>query len=117
MSSAAAYTAAPGLGAYGPTKWAVRGLTKTAAAEFAHDGIRVNSVHPGLMATEMMRALGLEDDGEEWAKKYAPLGRVGTPDDVARLLLFLASEDSSYCTGSEFSVDGGLLSGSSGEVN
>lgn len=113
-SSAAGYTAAPGIAAYGVTKWAVRGMTKTAAIELAPDRIRVNSVHPGLIATDMSRDIGLPDKGVEMGARWAPMGRVGTVDDVARLVLFLASDDSSYCTGSEFVVDGGMLCGGSG---
>jgi 3alpha(or 20beta)-hydroxysteroid dehydrogenase len=111
ISSVSGYVASPGLAAYGLTKWAVRGLTKTAAVELARDRIRVNSVHPGLILTDMMREAGWEDADAERGAKMVPIGRIGTADDVARLVLFLASDDSDYCTGSEFVADGGLLAG------
>jgi 3alpha(or 20beta)-hydroxysteroid dehydrogenase len=107
ISSAAGLGASAGLAAYGMTKWAVRGLTKTAAGELAHDGIRVNSVHPGLIETDMLADAGIPSE----AAMVSPFGRMGSPEEVARLVLFLASDDSSYCTGSEFSVDGGIFTG------
>ncbi len=109
MSSSAGLTASPGLAAYGATKWAVRGLTKTAAAEFSAYGIRVNSVHPGLISTDMTTAMGLQDMGVELGAALSALGRVGTVEDVAGLVLFLACDDSAYCTGGEFLIDGGML--------
>ncbi len=105
LSSIAGLTGAPRAPAYAATKWAVRGLTRSAAAEFAPFGIRVNSVHPGLIDTRMMGEL------EETADKLdarVPLGRRGTVDEVARMVLFLASDDSSYCSGHEFVVDGAI---------
>jgi 3alpha(or 20beta)-hydroxysteroid dehydrogenase len=107
LSSAAGLAGSPGLAAYGVTKWAVRGMTKTAAGELARDGIRVNSVHPGVIDTAML------DDAHvpREAALASALGRLGGAGEVARLVLFLASDESSYCTGSEFSVDGGLFTG------
>lgn len=93
---------------YVASKWAVRGMTKTAALEYADRNIRVNSVHPGFIETPMLPLAG------EQARRlfsHAPLGRIGRPDDVARLSLFLASDESDYCTGAEFVVDGGLTVG------
>jgi 3alpha(or 20beta)-hydroxysteroid dehydrogenase len=107
ISSAAGLGASVGLAAYGTTKWAVRGLTKTAAGELAHSGIRVNSVHPGVIETDMLDDASIPRE----AALHSPLGRLGSADDVARLVLFLASDDSAYCTGSEFSVDGGIFTG------
>jgi 3alpha(or 20beta)-hydroxysteroid dehydrogenase len=112
ISSAAGLGASAGLAAYGMTKWAVRGLTKTAAGELAHDGIRVNSVHPGLIETGMLADAGIPSE----AAMVSPFGRMGSPEEVARLVLFLASDDSSYCTGSEFSVDGGIFTGVTAET-
>ena len=80
-------------------------MTKTAAVELARRGIRVNSIHPGLIATEMADQL---PGGIERMQRGIPLGRSATADEVARLALFLASDESSYSTGSEFIVDGGL---------
>ncbi|HIG40719.1 MAG: SDR family oxidoreductase [bacterium] len=104
ISSLAGLRAAVGAFAYGASKWAVRGMTKTASVEFARKGIRVNSIHPGLIETPMAEQLG----NLEKISKRTPLGRVAEASEVASLALFLASEESSYSTGSEFIVDGGL---------
>ncbi len=105
LSSIAGLGATPRAPAYAATKWAVRGLTKSAAAEFAPFGIRVNSVHPGLIDTRMMDELGQTPDERD---ARVPLGRQGTVDEVAKVVLFLASDDASYCTGHEFVVDGAI---------
>ena len=93
--------------AYGASKWAVRGMTKSAAQELAPHGIRVNSIHPGIidtpMADEFDRA-GVRQVVDE----RIPMGHEAGPGEVAKLALFLASDDSAYCTGSEFVVDGGV---------
>jgi 3alpha(or 20beta)-hydroxysteroid dehydrogenase len=94
---------------YTATKWAVRGMTKSAAMELGRKGIRVNSVHPGGVATEMTRAVG--DTGESKFYQRLPIPRIGTPEDIANLVLFLASDESSYCTGAEFVIDGGSNAG------
>jgi 3alpha(or 20beta)-hydroxysteroid dehydrogenase len=111
ISSAAGFTGTPGLAAYAMTKWAVRGLTKTAALELADAGIRVNSVHPGIIATDMLLDVGMPDRGVEAGRTANPLGRAGTPEDVAAVVLFLASNDSRFVTGTELIVDGGSLAG------
>ena len=105
ISSLAGMRAAVGAFAYGTSKWAVRGMTKTAAVELARKGIRVNSIHPGLIETPMAELLGPNLDK---IAKRTPLGRLAAADEVAKLALFLASDESSYSTGSEFLVDGGL---------
>lgn len=92
---------------YTDTKFAVRGMTKAAAIELAGQGIRVNSVHPGVIATPMIQQADAKDAIEEFAK-YIPLKRVAQPEEVSNIVLFLASEESSYSTGSEFVIDGGL---------
>ncbi len=101
-----------GLSAYSSTKWAVRGLTKNAAIELGQYGIRVNSVHPGGMYTAMG---GSEHISEENLNKstYAkfPIPRVGQPEEVAQVILFLATDEASYSTGSEFVADGGWFTG------
>lgn len=102
-----------GLSAYSSTKWGVRGLTKTAAIELGHYGIRVNSVHPGGIWTEMGGAnTGLTEE-EMSAGFYAdfPIPRVGRPEEVANVTLFLATDEASYSTGSEFVADGGWFAG------
>ena len=105
-SSTAGLTGFAGGAAYVASKWAVRGMTKVAALELGRYGIRVNSVHPGPIDTPMIAGLDLGG-----ARDSQPIPRVGTPDEVAKLMLFLASDDSSYCTGSEFVIDGGGQAG------
>jgi 3alpha(or 20beta)-hydroxysteroid dehydrogenase len=97
---------AKGIG-YVSSKFAVRGLTRTAALELGPLGIRVNSLHPGGVDTAL--GWGYEDVDTERMYKSTPLGRIGRPDEMARMALFLICDDSSYCTGSEFVADGGLL--------
>jgi len=92
--------------AYSSTKFAIRGMTKVAAMELGGQGIRVNSVHPGMIDTGMTREHGGDLAMEFGASKVA-LKRVGVPKDVAPLYVYLASEESSYVTGAEFTVDGG----------
>ena len=96
--------------AYSATKFAVRGMTKSAALEFGPLGIRVNSVHPGNVDTDMSRA-GLTPEIVQSMAMRIPLRRQGQPGEVAELILWLASDASSFCTGSEFVVDGGLIAG------
>ncbi|MBF8643989.1 SDR family NAD(P)-dependent oxidoreductase [Pseudomonas pudica] len=91
--------------AYGGTKWAVRGMTKVAAAELAKDGIRVNSIHPGFIATDMLKENA--DEVNHRGAVEAPLGRHGTPEEIAHLAGFLASDQSSFITGAEVAIDGG----------
>ena len=93
------------------SKWAVRGLTKVAASELG-PMIRVNSVHPGPIDTPMIHDMLTSNlDVLAGLQADTPLARVGTAEEVADLVLFLASDESSYCTGSEFVVDGGGLCG------
>lgn len=89
---------------YVASKWAVRGMTKTAAQELASDNIRANSVHPGIVATEMVAA----SERSASIAKNQPIARPGTPEELANLVLFLISDESSYSTGSEFIADGGF---------
>jgi 3alpha(or 20beta)-hydroxysteroid dehydrogenase len=103
ISSTAGLTGQAYLSAYVASKWAVRGMTKSAAAELGKKGIRVNSVHPGGIDTPMIA--GTAHDAPYY--KRLPISRVGSPDEVARVVLFLASEDSSYMTGAELAIDGG----------
>jgi 3alpha(or 20beta)-hydroxysteroid dehydrogenase len=113
ISSVEGFTGAAGLTAYSASKFAVRGMTKAAAQELGQFGIRVNSVHPGGVITSM--TLGQAEaagqvDADAFLKAM-PLARFAEPAEISRLVVFLASDESSYSTGSEFVADGGLLSG------
>jgi 3alpha(or 20beta)-hydroxysteroid dehydrogenase len=112
VSSIEGLAGAPFLVAYNATKFAVRGMTKTAALELGPSGIRVNSVHPGLIDTGMTRAVvGSDADDLEKACRRLPVKRAGQPEDITGVMTFLASDESAYCTGSEFVVDGGATAG------
>jgi 3alpha(or 20beta)-hydroxysteroid dehydrogenase len=112
ISSIEGLVGTPGLIAYGASKFAVRGMTKIAALELATSGIRVNSVHPGAIDTPMLKDPVLEALGAVDALlANTAMGRVGQSEEVARLAAFLASDASSYCTGSEFVIDGGFTAG------
>ena len=111
ISSVAGLSGAIGQVGYGATKWAVRGMTKTAAIELAGIGIRVNSIHPGLIDTQMLQTVRDWGVEAEDLLTTVPQGRFGTAEEVARVALFLASDDSSHCTGGEFTVDGGMTAG------
>lgn len=101
--------------AYTASKFAVRGMTKNAALELGQHGIRVNSIHPGGVDTAMTApdTLGdaISDEDREATFAMLPLGRVGQPEEIARLAVYLASDESSYSTGAEFIADGGMLAG------
>ncbi|PPJ25822.1 oxidoreductase [Nocardia nova] len=97
--------------AYGASKWALRGLTKTAALEFAGQGIRVNSVHPGLVDTPLLHSSPNSSSFVDSSLQAVPAGRTATPDEIASVVLFLLSPMSAYMTGSEVVVDGGLVAG------
>jgi 3alpha(or 20beta)-hydroxysteroid dehydrogenase len=114
VSSTGGLVGIPGNIAYNSSKWAVRGLTKSAALELA-PAIRVNSIHPGPIDTPMIHdpAVGEEEFQSQWAP-LVPLGRPGRPDEIARVALFLASDDASFMTGAEVVVDGGRTAGSHG---
>lgn len=92
---------------YTDTKFAVRGMTKAAALEYSPQGIRVNSVHPGVIETPMIMQEDVREQVEAFAKTI-PMKRIAKVEEVSNLVLFLASDDSSYSTGSEFVVDSGL---------
>lgn len=108
VSSIWGISAVAGAAAYHATKAAVRHLTKHAAVTYATDNVRVNSIHPGIIATPMV----LEDQAEETSAKVVaatPLGRMGQPIELAKGMLFLASNESSFMTGAELVIDGGYL--------
>src|SRR5881409_2854404 len=101
-----------GLAAYNAAKAGMINLTRSAALELAPAGIRVNAVCPGLIATPALaRALGGAPEREERARAAVPVGRFGRREEVARAILFLASDDASYITGTTLVVDGGLTAG------
>lgn len=107
------FRAGRGLTAYTTSKFALRGLTRSAALELGHRGIRVNSLHPGPIDTpmindpELLAIRGVDPDHNPLADRAIP--RRGAPEEMARMAVFLASDDSSFCTGSEFVADGGAL--------
>jgi 3alpha(or 20beta)-hydroxysteroid dehydrogenase len=111
ISSADGMKGANGLGAYCASKWGIRGLTRVAAMEFGHRGVRVNSVHPGGIDTVMGNPYA--ESREDVNRRYGmvPLQRVGDPLEVAQTTLFLASDEASYLCGAEIAVDGGMLTG------
>ena len=113
ISSIEGFTGAAGLSAYSASKFGVRGVTRTAAQELGQYGIRVNSVHPGGIMTRMVLSSAGSFTSVDPAAflKSMPIPRLGEPAEVSNLVLFLASDESSYCTGSEFVADGGMLSG------
>ncbi|MEU2428214.1 SDR family NAD(P)-dependent oxidoreductase [Streptomyces sp. NPDC007861] len=111
-ASYTALTGMAGVGAYAATKHAVLGLTRVAAVELAAKRIRVNALCPGAVDTAMSMPEGVDRGAvEELYRNLVPLGRVGQPEEVARLALFLSSDDSSYITGQPFVIDGGWLAG------
>ena len=93
--------------AYAGTKFAIRGMTKVGAMELGPKGVRVNSIHPGMIDTGMTRAYG-GDEIFDYTRGKIPLRRVGAPDDVAPLCVYLASDESSYVNGAEIAIDGGV---------
>ena len=107
--AAAGMAAQAGIASYVASKWGGRGLTKTAALELARDNIRVNSVHPGGVHTPMTS--GPDDAGLEAGAKSLAIPHFAEPDVISRLVLFVASDDASFSTGSEFIADGGYLLG------
>ncbi len=108
VSSLAGLTGGPLLTAYAASKWAVRGMTKVAARELARSGVRVNSVHPGQIDTDMnTRQREATPELIDRLVRSIPLGRIGTAEEVAHALVYLASDESVYTTGSELVVDGG----------
>ena len=110
ISSGAGMRAGASGFAYAASKWAVRGMTKSAAVRLGPHGIRVNSIHPGLIDTPMLGQTRIVQGGNlDRVVERIPLRRIAQPEEVAKLALFLASDDSAYSTGSEFIVDGGAL--------
>lgn len=104
ISSTAGMQGYAALHGYTASKWGLRGLTKSLAMELGEHGIRVNSIHPAAISTPMTEGLDTENPG-------IPINRMGKPEEVTKMVMFLASEDSSFSTGSEFIIDGGTLAG------
>ncbi|MHA6251237.1 glucose 1-dehydrogenase [Oceanobacillus sp. CAU 1775] len=113
ISSVAGLAGAPKALPYITSKFAVRGMTKAAAADLAEFGITVNSVHPGVIETPMVIDYGKTEDGKTYLdnmKQGIPLNRFAQVEEVSKLVVFLASDDANYSTGSEFVIDGGVTS-------
>lgn len=110
ISSVYGLVGAPGAAAYEASKGAVRLMTKAAAADFAKFNIRVNSIHPGVIATEMTREMLQTDESTRAVLGPTLMARPGQAHEVSKAVLFLASDDASYMTGSEMVIDGGYSS-------
>lgn len=110
MSSVVGFVGVPGCTAYAASKGAVRIMSKTIAMETARDKIRVNTVHPGMIMTNM-QTVALRDNPEQYdiISAAIPMGHFGDPVDIANMILFLASDEARYITGQEFVVDGGMI--------
>ncbi len=109
ISSLAGMQGGIGAFAYHTSKWAVRGMTKSAASQLGKHGIRVNSVHPGAIETDMLFDLG--DETVDRLVSAVPMGRSARPEEVGNVVLFLLSDESSYVSGAEIVVDGALIAG------
>jgi meso-butanediol dehydrogenase / (S,S)-butanediol dehydrogenase / diacetyl reductase len=111
-ASVAGIRGSEGLSAYNAAKHGVVGLTRSAALEFARSGVRVNCICPGIIDTPLVaRAFGTDEALRESMHRLHPLGRMGKPEEVARCVLFLASDDASFVTGHALVVDGGICAG------
>jgi 3alpha(or 20beta)-hydroxysteroid dehydrogenase len=112
ISSVAGIRGPANMIAYVASKWAVRGMTKTAMNEFASSGVRVNSIHPGLIETPMLETHPMIEQGKyDQLVARVPYGRLAEAEEVANLALFLASDESEYMNGVEFLIDGGMSQG------
>lgn len=109
ISSIGGVSPEPGLGLYSMSKAALISLTKVMAMEWGADGIRANAICPGLIKTHFSKALWQDPTLANTIVDRQPIGRIGTPDDIAGLILFLASDASSYCTGGTYMAEGGYL--------
>jgi NAD(P)-dependent dehydrogenase (short-subunit alcohol dehydrogenase family) len=109
ISSIAGLTGGSGAGPYTASKGAVRMLTKATAVDYAKHNIRCNSVHPGYIETPMTVDLFKDEQMMQWFQSQTPLPRLGKAEDIARGVLFLASDESSYITGVELPIDGGYF--------
>lgn len=112
ISSAAGMQGVAGMHGYTASKYGLRGLTKSAALEMAEHGVRVNSVHPGGVMTPMIAGMAAERGAAEIDRRQSTLARLALPEEITALVVYLASEESSFSTGAEFLADGGLTAGS-----
>jgi len=116
-SSVAGLQGSPGMAPYCTSKHAVIGLMRTAAQEFGPQGVRVNTINPGPVDNRMMRSIERQSDPEhaeqvkEGFEQQIPMQRYATEADVAHMAVFLASDESTFCNGFTYAVDGGLTSG------
>jgi 3-oxoacyl-[acyl-carrier protein] reductase len=113
VSSVAAEHVNPGQTNYAASKGAINAFTRALAAELASRGVTVNAVAPGFIETDMSEAI--RNKAGDKIKKFIPMRRIGKPEDIARVVVFLAGEDSAYMTGQVLTVDGGLSLGAAGE--
>ena len=104
ISSASGFQGQAGLHGYTASKWGLRGFTKSAAIELAPFGIRVNSVHPGIIRTPQTAGMDL-------TRQFGPMARAGEPEEVSSVVVYLASDESSFASGTEFVIDGAMLAG------
>ncbi|NDV10391.1 glucose 1-dehydrogenase [Rhodococcus sp. IEGM 248] len=111
ISSVNGIVGGAGVSAYSASKFAIRGITRSAAIELAPASIRVNSVHPGAVSTPMISNTPSDDTADNPLVATMPIPRYGQPGEVTNLVLFLASDESSYCTGGEYIIDGGMTAG------
>lgn len=108
ISSVAGLEGIFGSTAYGASKWAVTGMTKIAAKELGRHKIRVNSVHPGFIETDMLDQINYTDEQMAKMARSTPVGRIGVPEDIANMVLYLVTDAAGFVTGQEFVVDGGM---------
>jgi len=109
LSSVAGIVGVAGTAAYAASKGGVRSMSKVIALEGAPDNIRCNSVHPGMIATDMMKvSVADNEEQHDLLTAVIPMKRLGEPDDIGAMILFLLSDDAKYVTGAEFVVDGGM---------
>ena len=107
ISSLAGLVGSPSSTGYHTAKGAMRLFAKTAAVQYAPENIRVNTIHPGFVLTPMFEPLTHDPAQVEARLEKVPMGRLGTPEEIASVILFLASDESSFITGAELAVDGG----------
>jgi len=111
LSSTMGERASPGDPSYSTSKHAVRGLTQSAALTYAGDGVRVNSIGPGVVKTGMTDAVFEDEQTTAWLLSITPLKRFAEPKEIATLIVFLCSDDASFLTGAYYPIDGGWLAG------